>query len=71
MIITYNDDTESKYKKVAQIIAGAGGTPIPITEKVIAILKHFATPEDLDFLMAFKRKITARITARIKRICPK
>ncbi len=56
MAITHNDETESKYKKVAQIIAGAGGTPLPITDKVMAILKHVATPEDLDFLMAFKRK---------------
>lgn len=51
-----DENTEKKYKQVAQIIGGAGGTPIPPSDTIISILKHVIAPEDLDFLKAFKRR---------------
>jgi NAD-dependent dihydropyrimidine dehydrogenase PreA subunit len=46
----------NKYKKVAQAISSAGGTPIPITDTLISIVKHITSPEDLDFILAFKKQ---------------
>ena len=45
-----------KYKKAAQVINSAGGTPIRITDTLIAIVKHVVSEDYLDFIMAFKRK---------------
>ena len=48
--------SEAKYKKAAQIISSAGGTSIPVTDTLISILKHAVSEDDLDFIMAFRRK---------------
>lgn len=47
---------DRKYKKAAQIINSAGGTPYPITETLIDIVKHLVDEEYLDLIMAFRRK---------------
>ena len=47
---------EVKYRRAAQAINNAGGTPIPISDTLIAILKHIVSEEYLDFIMAFRRQ---------------
>ena len=46
----------NKYKKAAQVINSAGGTPYAINDTLISIVKHLITEEDLDFIMAFKKQ---------------
>ncbi|MHA1670512.1 MAG: ATP-binding protein [Promethearchaeota archaeon] len=46
---------EKKYKKAAQVINNAGGSPYPITDTLIKILKHLVDDEYLDFIIAFKK----------------
>ncbi len=48
--------SEAKYKKVASVVSSAGGTPIPVTDTLIELLKFVIDEEDLDFIMAFRRK---------------
>jgi len=48
--------SEAKYKKAAGIINKAGGTPLPINDTLIAILKHIIDEDDLNFIFAFRRK---------------
>ena len=45
-----------KYKKAAQVISSAGGTPIPVSDTVVDILKYAVPEEYIDFIMAFRRK---------------
>ena len=47
---------DRKYKKAAQVINNAGGTPYPITETLINIVKHLVDEEYLNFIIAFRRK---------------
>jgi len=47
---------DRKYKKAAQVINSAGGTPYPITDTLISILKYLLDEEYLDFIIAFRRK---------------
>lgn len=47
---------EEKYKRVAGVINTAGGTPFPIGNTLIEILKYFIEEDELDFIMAFKRE---------------
>ena len=45
-----------KYRKAARIIVKAGVFPFPINDTLIEILRMVINEEDLDFIMAFKRK---------------
>ncbi|MHA1498669.1 MAG: ATP-binding protein [Promethearchaeota archaeon] len=57
MTETLDQETYKKYKRAAQIINGAGGTPFPINDTLISILKHIVPDEeDLAFVKFFKRK---------------
>jgi len=57
MAETLDQETYKKYKRTAQIINGAGGTPFPISDTLISILKHIVPDEeDLAFIKFFKRK---------------
>lgn len=51
-----SEDIDRKYKKVAQVINGAGGTPYPVTDTLIEILKKLVKEEHLDFIRAFRKK---------------
>ena len=51
-----SEAVERKYRKAAQIINNAGGTPIPISDTLLAILKHIVSEDYLDFIMAFRRQ---------------
>ncbi|MFX0020517.1 MAG: hypothetical protein ACFFAF_17470, partial [Candidatus Hermodarchaeota archaeon] len=45
-----------KYHKAARVIIKAGFLPFPINNTVIELLKILLDEDDLDFIMAFKRK---------------
>ncbi|MFX0187927.1 MAG: 4Fe-4S binding protein [Candidatus Hodarchaeota archaeon] len=48
--------SEVKYKKAAQVIVKAGLLPFPINDTLLEILKLLIEEDELDFIMAFKRK---------------
>ncbi|MHA1190676.1 MAG: ATP-binding protein [Promethearchaeota archaeon] len=57
MTETLDQETYKKYKRTAQIINGAGGTPFPINDTLITILRHIIPEEeDLAFIKFFKKK---------------
>ena len=57
MTETLDQETYKKYKRTAQIINGAGGTPFPINDTLITILRHIILEEeDLAFIKFFKKK---------------
>ncbi|MFX0081826.1 MAG: 4Fe-4S binding protein [Candidatus Hodarchaeota archaeon] len=45
---------DEKYRNAVQVINTAGGSPIPVTDTTIAILKHIVSEEYIDFIIAFK-----------------
>ena len=47
---------DEKYKKAGEIISTAGGTPIPVNDTLIKILKYFIREDELDFITAFSDK---------------
>ncbi len=47
---------DEKYKKAVQVVNSAGGTPVPVSDSTVAILKHIVSEEYLDFIIAFKRR---------------
>lgn len=48
--------SEEKYKKAARTIVKAGSLPFPINDTMIKLLKLLIDEEELDFIMAFRRK---------------
>ena len=57
MTESLDQETYKKYKRAAQIINGAGGTPLPINDILIAILRHIVPDEeDLAFIQFFRRQ---------------
>ncbi len=48
--------SEEKYKKAARTIVKAGFLPFPINDTMIKLLKLLIDEEQLDFIMAFRRK---------------
>ncbi|MHA1689940.1 MAG: 4Fe-4S binding protein [Promethearchaeota archaeon] len=47
-----------KYKKVARVIINAGRFPFPINDTLLEILQMTINEDDLDFILAFRRKIS-------------
>ncbi|MHA2269881.1 MAG: 4Fe-4S binding protein [Promethearchaeota archaeon] len=47
---------DERYRNAVQVINSAGGSPVPVTDNTIAILKYIVEEEHLDFIMAFKGK---------------
>jgi ferredoxin len=45
---------DEKYKNAVQVINSAGGTPVPVTDNTVEILKYIVEEKHLDFIMAFK-----------------
>jgi len=48
--------TDDKYRKTAEAINAAGGTPLPVTDTLIEILKLLIAEDELDFIIAFRDK---------------
>lgn len=51
-----SENIDKEYKKVAQVINSAGGTPFPVTDTLIEILKHLVPEEHLSFIRAFRKR---------------
>ncbi len=47
-------DIENKYKTAAEAIAKAGGTPLPVNDTLIKLLRSFIMEDEVDFIAAFK-----------------
>lgn len=47
---------DEKYKKAGEIISTAGGTPLPVNDTLIKLLKFFINEDELDFIAAFAEK---------------
>ncbi|MFW9824359.1 MAG: 4Fe-4S binding protein [Candidatus Thorarchaeota archaeon] len=47
---------DERYRNAVQVINSAGGSPVPVTDNTIAILKYIVEEKHLDFIMAFKGK---------------
>ena len=47
---------DEKYKKAGEIISTAGGTPLPVNDTLIKLLKFFIMEDELDFIAAFAEK---------------
>ena len=47
---------DEKYRKAGEIISTAGGTPIPVNDTLIKLLKYFIMEDELDFITAFHDK---------------
>ncbi|MFX0028477.1 MAG: 4Fe-4S binding protein [Candidatus Hermodarchaeota archaeon] len=47
---------DEKYRNAVNVINSAGGTPIPVTDNTVAILKYIVEEKHLDFILAFKGK---------------
>jgi Pyruvate/2-oxoacid:ferredoxin oxidoreductase delta subunit len=59
MTETMDPEIYKKYKRAAQIINGAGGTPLSLNDTLIRILKHIVPDEEvLDYVKFFKKKTT-------------
>ncbi|GAH37021.1 unnamed protein product, partial [marine sediment metagenome] len=52
---------KEKYVKAARIIIKAGILPFPLTDTLLEILYMLLEEDDLDFIMAFKRKFSQTI----------
>ncbi|MFX1344803.1 MAG: ATP-binding protein [Promethearchaeota archaeon] len=45
---------DEKYRNAVQVINSAGGTPVPVTDNTVEILKYIVEEKHLDFIMVFK-----------------
>lgn len=51
--MTAENSIEEKYKQVGQVISAAGGTPVPVNDTLVKLLKYFIREDELDFILAF------------------
>jgi len=58
--------SDERYRKAARIIVKAGVFPFPINDTLLEILKSVIDEDDLDFIMAFRRK-TSQTMDEIKK----
>jgi Pyruvate/2-oxoacid:ferredoxin oxidoreductase delta subunit len=47
---------DEKYKKAGEIISQAGGTPLPVNDTLIQLLKNFIMEDEVDFIASFNEK---------------
>jgi len=47
---------DEKYKEAGNIISKAGGTPVPVNDTLIKLLKFFIMEDEVDFIAAFNEK---------------
>ncbi|MCK7511126.1 MAG: hypothetical protein MZV70_48400 [Desulfobacterales bacterium] len=47
---------DEKYRKAGEVISTAGGTPLPVNDTLIKLLKFFILEDEVDFITAFKDK---------------
>jgi len=51
-----NMNMDEKYREAGEIISKAGGTPVPVNDTLIKLLKFFIQEDELDFISAFQEK---------------
>lgn len=49
-------DINEKYQEVAATINGAGGTPFPVNDTLVQIIKMLVEEDEIDMILAFKEK---------------
>ena len=49
-------ELDERYRSAGEIISQAGGTPLPVNDTLIKILKYFIREDELDFIVAFKER---------------
>jgi len=47
---------DEKYKKAGEVISTAGGTPLPVNDTLISLLKYFIMEDEVDFIASFADK---------------
>jgi ferredoxin len=47
---------DEKYTRVGEIISTAGGTPLPVNDTLIQLLKYFIMEDEVDFIPSFAEK---------------
>ncbi len=47
---------DEKYRKAGEIISQAGGTPLPVNDTLIQLLKYFIMEDEVDFIASFNEK---------------
>ena len=47
---------DEKYTRVGEIISTAGGTPLPVNDTLIQLLKYFIMEDEVDFIASFADK---------------
>ncbi len=47
---------DEKYKKAGEIISKAGGTPVPVNDTLIKLLKYFIMEDEVDFITSFNNQ---------------
>jgi len=47
---------DEKYREAGNIISKAGGTPIPVNDTVIKLLKYFIMEDEVDFIASFNNQ---------------
>jgi len=55
-------DPSKGYQAVAEILASAGGTPLPMTETLTRIINLSVDEDDIDFILAFKEQKSQTMT---------
>ena len=46
-------NTDEKYTRAGEIISTAGGTPLPVNDTLIQLLKYFIMEDEVDFIPSF------------------
>jgi len=49
-------NTDEKYTRAGEIISTAGGTPLPVNDTLIQLLKYFIMEDEVDFIASFADK---------------
>ncbi len=47
---------DQTYREVCEIIVQAGGTPLPVTDTLVEIIKRVVSVDEVDFILFFKEK---------------
>ncbi len=47
---------DEKYKQAGHVISTTGGTPLPVNDTLLKLLRYFIMEDELDFIMAFRDK---------------
>ncbi|MBS3732303.1 MAG: 4Fe-4S binding protein [Desulfobacterales bacterium] len=52
--MTSQTNIDEKYKQAGHVISTAGGTPVPVNDTLVKLLRYFIREDELDFILAFR-----------------